>query len=478
MIRTRFAPSPTGYLHIGGVRTALYNYLFAKQNNGKFILRIEDTDKSRSTEEALTNILESMKWLGLNWDEGPEVGGDYGPYRQTERLSIYREACETLLLEDNAYLCFCQPEELKARREEAQKQGLPPGYKRRCRDLNKDEIQKCKEKGLRPVYRFKAPLFGQTIVEDLIRGKIVFENENLEDFVILKSDGIPTYNMAVVVDDSTMNISHIIRGDDHLSNTPKQIALYNALGYSVPKFAHLPMIIGPDKKRLSKRHGATSVDEFKEKGYLPEAILNYLALLGWGFDEKTTFFTMDELIDKFSLEKVSKNPSAWDVNKLDWMNGNYLRKLSNEELADKFIPLLIEADLVSEITPEIKEMLISIADITKERINLLSEIVALASFFFKKPETSEKAQKLLSSDDSKTALNSALTKLKTLSEWNKFAIESELRLVIEETGIKTKFVFQPIRAAISGSLVSPPLFESLEILGKEESIIRLEEVGF
>lgn len=474
MIRVRFAPSPTGYLHIGGVRTALYNYIFAKHNNGKFILRIEDTDKARSTEKAVENILDSLKWLGLSWDEGPEAGGEYGPYRQTDRLDNYRESCETLLLEENAYLCFCQPDELKKRREEALSKGKPPGYDRRCRDLTKAQINEYMNQELKPVYRFKAPLSGETVVNDMIRGKIIFDNENLDDFVILKNDGTPTYNFAAVVDDSTMDISHVIRGDDHLSNTPKQIALYEALGYTQPQFAHLPMIIGPDKKRLSKRHGATSIDEYKDKGYLPEALLNYLALLGWGFDEKTTFFSMKELIKYFSLQKVSKNPAVFDIQKLSWMNGNYIRYLDDTELAKILFPYFKQAGLVEEMSMDIEHKLISIAEIIKERLNILSDSVELCAFFFKKTEPDDKAKKLLSDEAAVKVLKLSIEKLSNLSEWNRFAIETELRLIPEETGMKAKKVFQPVRAAISGSLISPPLFESLEILGKKETLERLK----
>lgn len=295
MVRVRFAPSPTGDLHLGGARTALYNFLFAQKNKGKFILRIEDTDRTRSTEEAIESIEEDLRWLGLFWDEGPDVGGDYGPYRQTERKEIYQRFVERLLQEGKAYYCFCTPEELQREREEAKRKGISFRYSRRCRNLSLSQIEEERRRNPHPAVRFATPLGGATIVKDIIRGSIRFEHSEMDDFIILRSDGTPTYNLAATIDDALMKITHVIRGDDHLSNTPKQILIYRSLGFDIPQFAHLPMILGPDKKPLSKRHGDTAIWQYRKKGYLPQALVNYLALLGWSYDDKTTLFTMDEL---------------------------------------------------------------------------------------------------------------------------------------------------------------------------------------
>ncbi|HHY09450.1 MAG TPA: glutamate--tRNA ligase, partial [Firmicutes bacterium] len=337
-VRVRFAPSPTGYLHVGGARTALFNWLFARHHSGVFVLRIEDTDLARSSEEATQVILDALEYLGLDWDEGPKVGGDYGPYHQSERLDIYRKYAQKLLAAGRAYECFCTPEELEAKRKELIAKNKASHYDRRCLHLSAEEKEALRSKGIKPAIRFRAVSEGETEVADLIRGKVVFENTQIDDFVIYKSDGTPTYNFAVVVDDALMKISHVIRGEDHLSNTPKQIQIYDALGLPLPKFAHIPMILGPDKALLSKRHGATSVMEFSKEGYLPQAMVNYLSLLGWGYDDSQTMFSVPDLIEKFSLERVSKNPAVFDLQKLEWMNGVYIRELSLEELYKKALP--------------------------------------------------------------------------------------------------------------------------------------------
>ncbi|MDP3013940.1 MAG: glutamate--tRNA ligase, partial [Candidatus Subteraquimicrobiales bacterium] len=330
----RFAPSPTGFLHVGGARTALYNWLFARNKKGDFVLRIEDTDRSRSTEEAIEEIVNSMRWLDLSWDEGP--------YRQTEHLDLYTKEANRLLESNKAYLCYCTPDELRKRRELALKEKRAPRYDGRCRSLKPKEKRNLEESGRKPAIRFDCPKTGETIVNDLIRGRVEFKNEVLDDFIILRADGFPTYNFAVVVDDYSMKITHVIRGEDHLPNTPKQILLYQALEYEIPAFAHLPMILGSDKKPLSKRHGATSVEEFRKIGYLSQAMINYLALLGWSYDEKTTLLSVDELVERFSIERVSKNPAIWDPVKLEWMNGHYIRQMSIDELTDSVLPYLKE----------------------------------------------------------------------------------------------------------------------------------------
>lgn len=476
MIRVRFAPSPTGYLHVGGARTALYNCLFARQKGGKFILRIEDTDRSRSADEAIKAIMNDLGWLGLDWDEGPDKDGSFGPYRQTERVDLYQGAVHQLVEEKKAYLCFCFPEELKERREKAIALGKSPAYDRRCRDLTPDQVLACQKEGRKPSVRIAAPMEGQTVVEDLIKGKITFDNINIDDYVLLRSDGTPTYNLAVVIDDETMDITHVIRGDDHLSNTPRQLILYDYLGYTPPKFAHLPMIMGPDKQRLSKRHGATAIEEFRKEGFLPGAMLNYLALLGWGYDEKTTFFTPKELIEKFSLEKVSKNPAIWDPSKLEWMNGHYIRQRRPEELTKEVFPFLKDAGLIAELPSGDKlNWLNKVVALSQERIKTLREIVSLTDFFFKKEIEIDKeaTEKFLTAPEAQTILKLTLEKLAEIEEFKTEKIEKAFRQIPEELQIKPKVVFQTIRATITGKTISPPLFESIELLGHDLTVERI-----
>lgn len=476
-VRVRFAPSPTGYLHIGGARTALYNWLFARQNKGKFVLRIEDTDKNRSTEEAIKAIILSLRFLGLDWDEGPEVGGKFGPYRQTERSLIYQQATARLLASGKTYLCYCQPEELKQRRAAQLRKGLPPTYDRRCLALTEEEKTELDAQGIKPAIRFLTPNEGRIVVSDLVRGEVYFENEALGDFIIVRSDGTVTYNFAVVVDDASMQISHVIRGEDHLSNTPKQILLYQALGYQIPQFAHLPMIVGKDKTPLSKRHGAVDVGEFKKQGYLPEALLNYIALLGWSYDEATTIFSVDELIEKFSLKRVSKSSAIFDLDKLDWMNGTHIRSLSVKELTQRCLPFLKEAGFVKD-KPEAEEAkrLEKMVGLEQERMKKLAEIAPALDFFFAKELTYDETsvEKVLKKEEVPQILDKAYQRLSKLGTWNHQEIEKTLRALQEELELKPKFVFQPIRVAVTGRMVSPPLFETLELLGKDKVLSRLE----
>lgn len=477
-VRVRFAPSPTGWLHVGGARTALYNFLFARQKKGQFILRIEDTDRSRSTDEAIQAIISDMKWLGLYWDEGPDVGGDHGPYRQTEREHLYREHIDRLIETGSAYYCFCLPEELEQMREEARRRGESFRYPRRCRYLTPEQQEEMRQKNPNPAVRFKTPEEGELIVNDLIRGEVRFDLSQLDDFIIARSDGTATYNLAVVVDDALMGITHVIRGDDHLSNTPKQMLIYQALGYKLPEFAHLSMILGPDKKPLSKRHGATAVFEFRNKGYLPEALVNYLALLGWSYDDKTTFFSLDELIEKFSLERVSANPAVFDMDKLEWLNGVWIRYLPIEELANRLLPLVRQAyGEYGEVVVDRK--FLYLVEITRERLKFLNEFVDWTYFYFIpeehfefKPEDAERVFK--NREESETALKKAREKLSQLKNWEVLEIERALRSIPEETGMKVRKAFQPIRLAVTGRLVSPPLFESIWVIGREKALARIE----
>ncbi len=472
MIRVRFAPSPTGYLHVGGARTALYNFLFARQNKGKFILRIEDTDENRSTEEAIIEITNSLKWLGLEWDEGPNIGGDFGPYRQTQRKKLYQDVATSLLEKNKAYFCFCQAQDLEQKRKEQLAAGKAPIYPGTCRNLPKEKIEEFRKEGTKPAIRLLTPYAGSTFVEDLIKGKITFENKVIDDYIILRSDGTPTYNLAVVIDDFSMKITHVIRGDDHLSNTPRQIVLYQALGYDIPRFAHLPLIAGPDKKPLSKRHGSVSIEDFQKKGYLPEALINYLALLGWGYDEKTTFFSISDLVEKFSLEKVNKNSAIWDSKKFLWMNGEYIRKLSDSQLASMLQEILKK----EEIEETDKTKLENIAAIIKERIRTLNEIFPLIEFFYKRIKPDEDAKEFLKkTKEARSYLQNSIEILQSLTEFKTDNLEQSLRSLAQDLDVKPGLLFQLIRASISGRKVSPPLFESLEILRKNESIHRIKK---
>ena len=477
-VRVRFAPSPTGYLHVGSSRTALFNYLFAKHHNGVFVLRIEDTDLARSTEASTQAILDGMKYLELFWDEGPEVGGDYGPYFQSQRLDLYREYADKLLEAGRAYQCFCTPEELDQIRKEAVEQGRDPKYDGRCFHLSDAERQQFIEQGRKPVLRFKAEYEGTTVVEDLIRGKVTFDNNQLDDFVIVKSDGMPTYNFAVVVDDALMRISHVIRGEDHLSNTPKQIQLYEALGFPVPKFAHIPMILGPDKTLLSKRHGATSVTQFRDEGYLPDAMVNYLALLGWSYDDSQTIFKRDDLIRKFALEKVSKNPAVFDITKLQWMNGVYIRDLSLDEFYQIALPLFQSWGYISEeVTSEEESRLKAILAILQERVKLLSELKEASYYFFEDElRYNEKAlNKVLFKEGAAEVLNALLPELLNVKDYTQENLEPLFRKVQEQFECKLAAVIQPVRVAVTGTNVSPGIYEVLALLGRAKTCERIKD---
>ncbi|MCM8811405.1 MAG: glutamate--tRNA ligase, partial [Candidatus Omnitrophica bacterium] len=386
MVRVRFAPSPTGFLHIGNARTALFNYLFARKNKGKFILRIEDTDKERSKKEYEIAIIEDLKWLGIEWDEGPDIGGTYGPYRQSERIDIYKDFAEKLLKQGFVYKCYCTKQELEKMRQEAEEKGLPPGYDGRCRNLTKEKISQYEKEGRDFVLRLKVPE-EKIEINDLIRGKVVFEGEHLTDFVIMKSDGTPTFNFAVVVDDYLMKITHVIRGEDHLSNTPKHILIFKAIGAEIPQFAHMSMTLGPDRTRLSKRHGATSVRAYREQGYLPEAFFNYISLLGWGTTESKEIFTKEELINEFSIERCHKASAVFDPEKLLWMNSFYIRRTDIERIYQLSIPFLKQAGLIEEpINKEKEEYIKRAISLEQEKIKILKEVPFLIEFFFKEPE--------------------------------------------------------------------------------------------
>ncbi len=459
-VRVRFAPSPTGYLHIGGVRAALFNYLFARHNKGKFILRIEDTDRSRSTEESITAIIEGMKWLGLDWDEGP--------FRQTERLDIYREYAEKLFSEGKAYYCYCTPEELEQRRKEALAKGAVPKYDGRCRNLKESPADR------KPAIRFKTPKEGQIIVDDLIKGRVVFDNIQLDDLIIMRSDGIPTYNFTVVIDDATMGMTHVIRGDDHLNNTPRQVNIYNAIGYPIPKFGHLPMILGSDKTRLSKRHGATSVMAYKEMGYLPEAMINYLVRLGWSHKDEE-IFSLEELIEKFSLENVGKAAAVFNPEKLLWLNSHYINVGDAARLAKLLMPFLINEGIIkNEADVDINYLSKAVTSL-KERNRTLVELANSARYFLTDDiKWDEKAVAKFLTSENKLILNELIERLKKTEPFNHVEIEKAFNELKDEKGLKLGQIAQPVRVAITGSTVSPGIFEVIEIIGKERIIKRLE----
>jgi glutamyl-tRNA synthetase len=457
MIRTRFAPSPTGHLHIGSARTALFNWLFSRHHGGKFILRIEDTDKVRSTEESTQGIFEAMKWLGLDWDE--EV------YYQSKRTDIYREQLKTLLSQGKAYRCYCDPDELEEKRKQAFKQGKKPKYNGKCRELTKEYPDK-------PfAIRFKSPESGQTEVNDLIKGTIVFENSELDDLIICRRDGTPTYNFVVVVDDATMGITHIIRGDDHVNNTPRQILLYQALNYQLPQFAHMPLTLGKDKARLSKRHGATSVMAYKEMGYLPQAVINFLVRLGWSYGDQE-IFSKDELVEKFSLENVGKSAGIFNPDKLLWLNSHYIKEESDENLARLLTPFLEKR----EVKVDDLQYLAKVIKGFKERSKTLEEMADAALFYFKdeidyQPKAAKKFLTLKAVD----IFTEAISCFERAEDFREGEIEAIFNKITSERNISLGQIAQPHRVALTGSTASPGIYEVISNLGKERVIKRLKD---
>jgi glutamyl-tRNA synthetase len=460
-VRTRFAPSPTGDLHIGGARTALFNWLLARHQKGVFVLRIEDTDVARSTEESIQVILDAMTWLGMDWDEGP--------FYQTQRIHLYRGAAEELLRRGKAYRCYCTPEELDAKREAALKAGLKPKYDRTCLH------RKLPHPDAPFAIRFLSPDEGKTVVEDLIQGRVEFDNTELDDLIILRSDGLPTYNFSVVVDDATMAITHVIRGNDHLNNTPRQIQIYQALGYPLPAFGHVSMILGPDKKKLSKRHGAQSVMEYKKMGYLPQAVVNYLVRLGWSYGDQEEF-TRQELIEKFSLEAVGKSAAAINPGKLDWLNSQYIKRTGLNELVEMFRPF-IEAKGYSITDPDLlRKAVLSL----RERAKTLVEMAELSEFYFCKEITyDQKAAEKFLDRDSVSVLEQVVDALSKETALDKEKCRRLIQQLAETRGVPLVKVAQPLRVALTGKTVSPPIDEVMGILGREVVIQRLQQaIGY
>ena len=469
--RLRFAPSPSGFLHIGGARTALFCWLLARRHGGQFILRVEDTDAARSTQESIQAILDGMRWLGLDWDEGPDVGGPYAPYFQSQRKDIYQQHIDRLIESGDVYRCYCTKEELASKREAALAEGRKPAYDRTCR--NKTEADWPKDAPY--VLRLRAPLDGQTVVPDMVRGDVVFPNSELSDQVVVRSNGDPLYNFVVVVDDSTMKVTHVVRGDDHLSNTPKQIQIYQALGYDLPEFAHLPMILGQDKKRLSKRHGATSVTQYKDEGYFSDAMINFLARLGWSHGDQE-IFTRQQLIDSFGLEAVGKSPGVWNAEKLDWVNQEWLREKSSEELAELIAPLLEAAGFPAQ--PADALMARRIGTIS-ERAKTLLDLVDHGSWYWAAADGIEyndaKANRKFLKQDNLALLEACLEGLSALSAtaWTESEIEKVILAMSERFELKLGKVAQPLRVSITGSTRSPGIYESLRALGREKSLFRI-----
>jgi glutamyl-tRNA synthetase len=457
-VRVRFAPSPTGHLHVGGARTALFNWLFARHHRGAFILRIEDTDRSRSTDENIVAIVDALRWLGLDWDEGPPAPG----YRQTERLAIYREHAERLLRSGRAYYCDCSPELLARERAAAQQRGETFRYSGRCRDRSLGA----------GALRLRIPVDGATVVNDLIHGPVTFEHSQLDDWILVRSDGTPTYNFCVVVDDVTMRITHVIRGDDHLSNTPKQILCYEALDYAVPEFAHVSMILGKDRSRLSKRHGATSVQAFRDAGFVADAMVNYLARLGWSHGDQEVF-SRAELVELFDVKDVASSGAVFDVTKLEWLSQHYLKTLDGRRLAELAEPFLNAAGLKP---PQDLGRFVAMLDTLRERAKTLVELVEQGRFYFERPPAYEAtAQQKLLTPEGGRRLGLLIERLERAAEFTPAAIEGVVRELTAELGLKLVDLAQLARLAVTGRTASPPIFDVLALIGRDESLARLRQ---
>lgn len=482
-VRVRFCPSPTGNPHVGMVRTALFNWAYARHTGGTFVFRIEDTDSARDSEESYEALLAALRWLGLDWDEGPEVGGDYGPYRQSQRLAVYDDVAARLRESGSAYDCYCSTEELDARRERAMAEKRAPGYDGHCRALSEAQIAAYREEGRRPVLRFRMPDRDITW-DDLVRGPITFAADQVPDFVVVRANGEPLYTLVNPVDDALMRVTHVLRGEDLLSSTPRQIALYEALAElgvsdgTTPRFGHLPYVMGEGNKKLSKRDPESSLQWYRDEGYLPEALLNYLALLGWSMGEDREFFGKDEMAAAFSLERVSPNPARFDLKKCTAINGDWIRALDPADLAQRIVPFLVRAGVVSEPLSDRQQATLAAAvPLVQERLETLAQAAGMLGFLLV-PEGSfvrdpaDVASTL--NDDARPVIDAAIGSLESVDEWRAEPIEAALRAgLIDGLGLKPKVAFGPVRVAVSGRRVSPPLFESLEILGRETTLERL-----
>jgi nondiscriminating glutamyl-tRNA synthetase len=475
-MRVRFAPSPTGPFHIGGARSALFNWLLARKTGGKLILRIEDTDLERSTKESEENIKEALRWLGIIWDEGIDIGGPYGPYRQTERLAIYREYTEKLLANGQAYYCYCSEEEIEAERQAQTAKGETPKYSGRCRCLTAEQRAAFEAEGRKPVVRFKVPANEQIIINDLVRGTVSFESDGIGDFVIVKSDGIPVYNYAVVLDDALMDITHVIRAEEHLSNTPRQVLIYNAFKLPVPAFGHISLILGKDRTKMSKRHGATSVEQYRNLGYMPEAIVNFLALLGWAPDSEQEIFSREELVKHFSMDRVAKNPAVFDIDKLNWLNAHYMRQAAPEQITEMALPHLREAGYITEpMSADQKKWLVDVVATIQENISYAAQVVDHVGVFFTDniKFESDEAKDILRDPDIPQVLDTFCSKLNALATLDEAGVQAVLKSIIKELKLGGKKVYMPVRVAISGKIHGPDLLKLIVLLGKERTLERI-----
>ena len=476
-VRVRYAPSPTGLPHVGNVRTALFNWLFARRNNGAFIVRVEDTDQNRLVREAVAGILEGLRWLNLDWDEGPEVGGPYGPYMQSERLEIYNEAAQDLIRQGRAYYCICSPERLKALRKQQSKEKKNPGYDGKCRNLSARKLQEFRDRGGVPVVRFKMVRDETIKVDDIVRGQVRWDSNLTDDFVIIKSDGFPTYHLANVLDDHLMEITHVLRAEEWLSSTPRHIALYDALGLEPPQFGHLPMILGPDRSKLSKRHGSTALLEYRDMGYLPESMVNFMAMLGWSLDDRTEIFDRSSLVESFSLERVVKSGAIFNIDKLEWMNGIYIRGLEPDELAARIADYWRLSPPAGIPQPVDLEYLRRIAPLIQPRLKTLVDAAERTEFFFKDrldhvPE--DLIQKGMDGESTRNALEASVALIDSSESFAAEGLEmafEELRLRLE---LSRRQFFSLLRVATTASRVSPPLFETMEALGRDRCVDRIK----
>ena len=476
-VRTRFAPSPTGDLHVGNIRTALFDWAYARHTGGKLIFRIEDTDRERVTDEYINRAIETLQWLGLNWDEGPQVGGPYGPYLQSQRLEIYTHWAKTFVANGDAYNCYCSTEELEKRREKQRELNQAPGYDGKCRSLSADEISEFEKEGRKPVVRMRMP-DGETRFTDLIRGEVTFEHKYVPDFVLMRADGSPLYTLAVAVDDVLMKVTHVLRGEDLLSSTPRQIRVYQAMGVApedFPLFAHLPFVMGQDNAKLSKRNGEVSIAWYREQGFLPEAICNYLALLGWSPGDDVENITMEELVQLFTVERVNSSPARFDMKKLEAINGDKIRALTIDDFLSRALPFLMKDGVIQGSDEEIA-IVKSALPIIQERIARMNEVTAMLKFLFVEDVIFDaESETKVKEEPSQHVISQALSALENVNDWKHDVIEAALRAVlIEKLGLKPRLAFGPVRIAVTGSHISPPLFESMELLGKARSLARLK----
>ncbi len=476
-VRVRFAPSPTGPFHIGGARSALFNWLFARKMGGKMILRIEDTDLERSSRESEENIKAALKWLGMDWDEGVDVGGPYGPYRQTERLDLYKKYTDRLLAEGKAYYCYCSDEELEKERQDLLKDGQMPRYMGKCRHISAEQIAAYKAEGRKPTVRFRVPENQQILVRDMVRGDVVFDSNGIGDFVIVKSDGIPTYNYAVVIDDALMEISHVIRAEEHLSNTPRQCLIYDALGFEKPVFGHISLILGKDHTKMSKRHGATSVDQYRQLGYLPAGIDNFLALLGWAPGGEQEIFSVAELIKEFSMERVAKNPAVFDIDKLNWINQHYMRQLDAESFFAAARPHMIDAGyMTGDESGGMLDWLKKVVLTAKEHVSYAAQIPDCVKMYFNDdviPEDNDAAA-VLQAENVSTVMALFLRGLHDIDVLDGAAVKILFKSIQKTTKLKGKDVFMPVRVALTGNQHGPELAEIIPLLGAERAAARVK----